>query len=162
MRQMLMRSVVVGLIVTTLAAAAPAGASVSASYGSAVANTPTVFSKPTNNCLSNCMVGTATFTPSGTVNTSVQMFVYLYRYKSATQTAPVCTAGGACSDTLLTSTSKVFTVTTTSKVPSTLTISTTCSTLQAATTGYYVRVAFSNGNGVGYAESSTVLKAKGC
>jgi len=161
MRKFTQQSVVMSAPLVLLAAN-PAGATVSASYGAAAASTPTFFSKPTNSCTSNCMVGSATFTPTGTVTTTVQMFVYLYRYKSATQSAPVCTTGSSCSDTFLVSSSKLFSTTSGNKLATTLSVSTSCSTVQSAVTGYYVRVAFSSGNGVSYAESSPVLKVKGC
>ena len=161
MRKVLKHSVVAATLLVVLAAN-PAGATVSASYGAAVANTPTFFSKPTNSCVNNCMVGSAAFTPSGTIITGVQMFVYLYRFKSATQSGPVCTAGSSCSDTQLVQSSTLFSTNATNRNPTTLSVSTSCASVQSATTGYYIRVAFSNGNGVSYAESSPVLKVKGC
>ena len=149
-------------MIATLAAT-PAWASVSASYGTLTANAPTLITgTSTNGCTGYCMAGSATFKSSGTVATTVQVVVYLYRFKSSTQTAAVCSTSGPCSDTLLKQVSSSIATKSGAATLTTVTASVSCKTLQTSSYGYYTRAVMSNGTSTQYMETSPLLKVKGC
>jgi hypothetical protein len=151
-----------GAVMTASLFATPVGATVTATYGSTTANTPTLLTKGSSGCSSNyCMVGTATFAPSGKVTTNVTVYVDLYRVAKTTYS---CTNGSyLCNATQLKESSQTFMVVnggSTSK--QTITLSLTCSSAVSSAQNYFVRVAMTNGSGTVYSESSSLLSAKGC
>lgn len=161
-RKGLLRGVLGGVFIVALTVA-PAWASVSASYGTVTAITPTLITgTSTNGCTGYCMAGSATFKSSGTVATTVQVVVYLYRFKSSTQTAAVCSNTGPCSDTLLRQVSSSIATKSGTSATTTVTASVSCTSLQSATYGYYTRAVMSNGTSTQYMETSPLLKVKGC
>lgn len=152
----------VALALSSFLLATPSFATLSASYGTSSSTIPVLVNSTTAGCANNCMTATVSFTASGSSSTTVQIIVALYRYKSATQSAPNCTAGGACSDTLLSSKNVSVATKSGTKSTTSMTTSTSCGTVQSTATGYYTRLEMSNGTTTVYAESSAVLKAKGC
>jgi hypothetical protein len=146
---------VVGFValVAVLAVTPPAHASVSASYGTLTAGTPTVSS-----CTGTCMSTTATFASNGSVTTVITVTVSLYRTKA------VCgTTASPGTDYLVKTVTSTYSTTKGVAQSWSLAATQKCATVATSNYGYYTRATMTNGTTSGtVSENSAVKQLKGC
>ena len=141
------------VLAAALAIAAPASASVSATYGTLTAVAPTVAA-----CSGGtCMTESATFASNGTVATNITVTITLYRTAKAGATTASST------DYVVKTASTTYSTVKGTKSTWTLAAAQKCLTVATTNYGYYTRATMTNGTTTGtVSESSAIKQLKGC
>lgn len=147
-------SAVVIALVALVGLATPAQASVSASYGTLTAGSPSVSA-----CSGGtCMATSAVVASNGSVSTVITVTVSLYRTKSAGGTT-----ASPSTDYLVKTVTSTYSSTRSITSSWTLPVSQKCLTVASSTYGYYTRATMTNGTVSGtVSENSAVKQLKGC